>query len=79
MAKRLQHKYYGVFAVNPKDPSDFYGYCENSFSMGWFRGHVRVWQGRTEAQYRKEMTLDPCQTLDVIRVIHLSGYLTGIG
>ena len=31
MAKRLQYRYYGLFAVNPKDPSDFYGYCENSF------------------------------------------------
>ena len=60
MAKRLQHRYYGLFAVNPKDPSDFYGYCENSFSMGWFRHHVRVWQGRTEAQYRKNIGCDSC-------------------
>ena len=60
MAKRLQHRYYGLFAVNPKDPSDFYGYCENSFSMGWFRGHVCIWQGRTKAQYRKEIGCDPC-------------------
>lgn len=58
MAKRLQHRYYGVFAVNPKDPSDFYGYCENSFSMGWFRGHVCVWRGRTNAQYHKELRWD---------------------
>lgn len=55
MAKRLQHRYYGVFAVNPKDPSDFYGYCENSFSMGWFRGHVCVWQGRSSAQYKAQI------------------------
>lgn len=58
MAKRLQHRYYGVFAVNPKDPSDFYGYCENSFLMGWFRHHVSVWQGLTEAQYHKELRWD---------------------
>ena len=27
--------------------------------MGWFRYHVNVWQGLTEAQYRKNLGWDP--------------------
>jgi len=38
-------KYYGIFAVSKKDPTDILGYVENSFNMGWSRRFVRVWTG----------------------------------
>lgn len=43
-------KYYGVFAVNRKDPNDILGYVENSFSMGWSRYFVNIWPASSKKQ-----------------------------
>lgn len=37
-------KYYIVLAVNPNDPEDIIGFVEHSFSMGWEKGRVVVWE-----------------------------------
>lgn len=45
--KKTDHskkKYYIVLAVNPNDPEDIIGFVEHSFSMGWEKGRVVVWE-----------------------------------
>ena len=48
-------KYYIILAVNPNDPEDIIGFVEHSFSMGWEKGRVVVWEAsheRGEDEYK---------------------------
>ena len=44
-------KYYIVLAVNPNDPKDIIGFVEHSFSMGWEKGRVVVWEANDGDEY----------------------------
>ena len=46
-------KIYGVFAVNKNDPNAILGYVENSFSMGWSKDFVNIWEGCSKKQVEK--------------------------
>ena len=46
-------RYYGLFAVNKKDPTDILGYVENSFSMGWSKNYVNLEEGFRDGTARK--------------------------
>ncbi len=45
---------YVVLAVNENDSSDVWGYCEESFSMGWYRHRVNIYITHT-ANYLKKL------------------------
>ena len=50
---RPYHRYYGIFAINPKNENDIWGYVENSFSMGWSRHCVSLYCTFTEHDLKK--------------------------
>jgi len=50
---RPQRKYYGVFAVNRKDPTCIYGYVENSFSMGWSKWWTNLYLAESPGRVYK--------------------------
>lgn len=50
---RPYHRYYGIFAINPKNENDIWGYVENSFSMGWSRHCVSLYCTFTDRDLRK--------------------------
>lgn len=53
--KKMDHskkKYYIILAVNPNDPEDIIGFVEHSFSMGWEKGRVVVWETGGDDEYK---------------------------
>ena len=44
-------KYYIILAVNPNDSEDIIGFVEHSFSMGWEKGRVNVWEAGGDDKY----------------------------